>query len=194
MKKFYLIFLVSCGTDTINYQSIDDIVIDSAILVKSLTCSQNQIDQCSAKCEVCIPGSGGLCSGTPANSDVICRASVTYDASVGGTASVICDPPEYCDGINLGCPIDKIADATVICSTSIRSLGPCDAPVGNHYCDGLGHCLERALPSKQCKAAGSTVCQPANYCDGRRTTCPIIYAPPGTDCGGGKTCTSGICK
>lgn len=164
-----------------------------------LTCSQQQIDACSARCRTCIPGSGGVCTDMPvAPAGTVCRATRPANRAVGGIASSVCDPPETCDGVTDVCPDDVLAPADTPCLTTDRSYGPCDLPVGVRVCDDAGVCLARALPTKMCKATpvgGSPICAPPNYCDGSRLTCPIMWAPLGTDCGGGKSCdATGHCR
>ncbi len=185
-----LMAMSACGADTEDLRSTASPV---------LTCSQQQIDTCSAMCKTCIGGSGGKCTDEPvAAAGTVCRASVPANRAIGGTLSAVCDPAEVCDGITAACPADIIAPAGTICLVTDRSYGPCDLPVGVRMCNDAGLCLTRALPTKMCKgtpAGGSPICAPPNYCDGSRATCPIAWAFPGTDCGGGKTCdATGHCR
>lgn len=195
MRGFYAfavaaVTLVSCGTAEDHLSS----------LVKPvLSCSQQQIDTCSAKCRTCIPGSGGVCTDMPvAPAGTVCRSSTPANRAVGGILSAICDPVETCDGVTDSCPADVVAPAGTPCLVTDRSYGACDLPVGVRVCDDGGLCLARALPTKMCKdtpVGGSAICAPPNFCDGSRLTCPIAWAPVGTDCGGGKSCdATGHCR
>lgn len=180
------LFVLSCGS-ALHSEN------EGNTLHSTAACTVAQAAACGQVCQACL--SGGVCDAmTPAPAGTICRPPRAKDPAVGGISSNVCDPAEVCDGATFVCPADApYTAAGTICGTGL-GIGPCDLK-GMQACDGSGLCIARQPSSKMCKAAGLTICDPADYCDGFRQQCPANVAPAGTSCGAGKICQlNGFCS
>jgi hypothetical protein len=167
-------------------------------LVHAITgCTQAQVDACAATCQNCVPFSGGACDTvTPAAAGTVCRKPALGNPATGGVSSGECDPAEVCDGATMACPVDMKTAAGTACDQLRAKGGPCDEAISARKCDSAGNCVTRWKAGMQCKAAGtSSICDPADLCDGKNILCPGKFAPPRTPCGGGLVCTiNGLCR
>lgn len=122
-------------------------------------------------CQVCSTAKGaavnGTCGAAPAAANIVCRPTAGP-----------CDTAEKCDGASMACPANTFKPNTTVCRAA---AGVCDV---QEMCPGDGAACPpdgRKAAGAMCKAAGSNAtCDPADFCDGFRTSCPATFAPYGT--------------
>lgn len=95
-------------------------------------------------------------------------------------AKSICDPEDFCNGIDNFCP-DTKTTAGVKCGEEVDFAAfPCDRV---NECDGQGNCVDLVHQSyKICESGVESECNPLDHCDGIHKTCPNIFAAAGKSC------------
>ncbi|EQC39210.1 hypothetical protein SDRG_03415, partial [Saprolegnia diclina VS20] len=101
-----------------------------------------------------------------------------------------CDVPEYCNGKQSECPVDKFSPRTQKCIGHSNG-GDCDT---TDHCDGRGHCVDGFRGSSFVCRAARDACDAPEHCTGHSGMCPHNrFADKSTDCTGMGRSSKGPC-
>ena len=117
---------------------------------------------------VCGEVNNGACDATDrCDGQGSCIYNVAPNVTLCRAAQDACDVSEYCDGISTQCPANTYAVSGTICGPAPTLV--CDA---QNTCNGSGVCIDTISPNGTLCRDSSSVCDPAEYCNGIDTSCP----------------------